>query len=394
MYFKLNSGEKIFIQNKSFQFIFVTFFISIGLGMLDAIYSVYLESILNNPSLVGFVSGLIIMVMFFTYLFLTQAYSKYHVTFVWIISTLVMGFCLFLLYFFQSIFLFSLLIIICTVSTALHFNTSAIILRHSTTLETIGKIQGYFFAIRNLAWVIGPLITSVVLYKSGILNNFLYIGLFIFIGWLLFLYYQIKAYEENKPQTITLKTIRQNIFDFFKNKELFKVYFLRGGLSFYWTVIYIFTPLYIILNNLKPSFIGIFLGLASLPLIILEIQIGKIIDFYKIKYFFIAGYVIIIFFLILSFFINNIYYSLAAIFLSMIGASFLEPGCDTYFFKNVNQFISDKYYGVYRTSESIFGMISRFSIGFLLLFLTIKYVYLFTAILFLLFLYISYLVKN
>lgn len=390
MYFKLNSGKKIFIQNKSFQFIFVFFFISMALGIFDGVYSIYLESILNNPALVGFVSGLIIMIMFFTYLFLTQFYSKYLVTFVWLISTILMAFSLFLLYFFESIIVFAILISIAIVSMTLHLNTTAIILRHSTTLENIGKIQGYYYTFRNLGWVIGPLISSVVLYKSGILNNFLYIGLFIFLGWLLFLYYQIKAYEENKPITITLKTIRQNIFEYFKNKELLKLYFIRGGLSFYWSVLYIFTPLYIIINNLSLSFVGIYLGIAAIPTILLEFKIGKLLDFNKIKNFFVVGYVFIIFFLFLAFLLNNIYYSLAAILLSVIGASFLEPTCETYFFKNVNQFITDRYYGVYRTSDSLFSISSRFLFGFLLLFVSIKFIFLFSAIIFLFMLYMSY----
>jgi MFS family permease len=394
MYFKLYSGKKIFIQNKAFQFIFITFIISIGLGMFDGIFSLYLESILKNPSLVGFVSALIVMVTFFTYIFLTQIYSKYPVVKVWLYSTLILAFSLFLLYFFKHIIFFAIFLTISVISLALNYNTSAIILRHSTTLENLGKIQGYNYALRNLGWVIGPLLSSFILYKFGLLNNFLAIGFFIFFGWLLFLYYQIKAYEENKPLSITLRTIHQNILDFFRNKELLKLFFLRGSLSVYWSVIYIFTPLFILLNNLKPSFIGLFLGFICMPLIILELQIGKILDFMKIKRLFVAGAFFILFFLFLAFFINHIYFVLAAIFLSIIGAAFLEPTCETYFFRNVNQFMADRYYGVYRTSDSVFSLVARLLFGFILLFLSIKFVYLFTAMFFIITLMIAYKVKG
>lgn len=394
MYFKLKSGSKIFIQDKAFQFIFVIFFISVALGIYDGIISLYLESILKNPSLVGFVSALIIMIMFFTYLFLTQMYSKYPVTYVWLVSTLLMGFSLFLLYFLQNVVFFAILIGLAIISLTLHLNTSAIILRHSTTLENLGKIQGYYYSVRNIGWVVGPLISSFVLYKYGLLNNFLMIGLFIFIGWLLFLYYQIKAYEENKPTTINLRTIRQNIVEYFRNKELFKLYFLRGGLSFYWSVIYIFTPLYIILNNLSPSFIGIYLGILAVPLIIAEYLIAKRIDITLKRKLFLTGTIIIFSSLLLAFLFNNVYLTLLFVLISVIGAAYLEPTCETYFFNNVNQFVADRYYGVYRTSDSLFSLTSRLLFGFVLLFLNINFVYLITALFFLLIIYMASKVSN
>jgi MFS family permease len=395
MYFNLHSGKKIFIQNKSFQFIFVVFLISLGLGIFDAIFSLYLENILKDPSLVGFVSAIITMIMFFTYLFLTQMYSKYPVTHVWLVSTLLMGFCLFLLYFFSQIVIFTILIGLVVISMTLHFNTTAIILRHSSTLENIGKIQGYYYTFRNIGWVIGPLISSFILYKFGLLNNFLAIGLFIFSGWLLFLYYQIKAYEENKPQTISLKSIRQNIVDYFRNKELFKLYFLRGALSLYWSVFYIFTPLYILYNGLSISFVGIFLGVATIPVVIIEYFIAKKIDVILKRELFITGSFLISLFLVLAFVFNGyIYLSLIFILLSIIGAGFLEPTCETYFFNNVNQFIADRYYGVYRTSDSLFSLTSRLFFGFILLFLKIKFIYLFTGIFFILIYFISKNIKN
>ncbi len=393
MYLKLNSG-KIIIKEKSTQFIFLILFISIGFGIFDAIFSIYLESILKNPSFVGFASALIVMVMFFTYLFLTQIYSKYPTTKVWIYSTFLMAFCLFLLYFFENILIISFLAVISFISIALHYNSSAVILRHSTNLVNIGKIQGYYYTIRNLGWFFGPLISSVIVYKFGLLNNFFAIGLFIFIGWLLFLYYNIDIYEEKKKEPITFRYIYQNISDFFRNKELFKLYFIRGSLAVFWSVIYIFTPLYIILNNLDLSFVGIYLGVAIIPTILLEFQIGKITDSVKIKKLFVVGILFIIFFMVLAFIINNIYFSLAAILLSIIGAAFLEPTCETYFFRNVNKFIADRYYGVYRTSDGFFSLVTRLFFGFILLFLSIKFVYLFTGIFFIGFLYVANKVVN
>jgi len=322
-------------------------------------------------------------------------YSKYPVTHVWLVSTLLMGFCLFLLYFFSQIVIFAILIGLVVISMTLHSNTTAIILRHSSTLENIGKIQGYYYTFKNIGWVVGPLISSFILYKYGLLNNFLAIGFFIFAGWLLFLYYQIKAYEENKSQTITLKSIRQNIVDYFRNKELFKLYFLRGALSLYWSVFYIFTPLYIIYNSLSISFVGLFLGIATIPIVVAEYLIAKKIDVVLKRELFITGSFLISLFLLLAFiFSSNIYVSLAFILLSIVGAGFLEPTCETYFFNNVNQFIADKYYGVYRTSDTVFSLSTRLFFGFILLFLKIKFIYLFTALFFILIFFIARNIKN
>lgn len=389
MYFKLKAGKRIFIQDKAIQFMVVILFISIGVGIYDGIISLYLENILKNPSLVGFVSALIIMIMFFTYMFLTQMYSKYPVTNVWLISTLAMAISLFLLYFFQNFLIFAILIGIFVVSLTLYNNTTAIILRHSTTLESIGKIQGFYYVAKNIGFVLGPLLSSYVLYKFGLFNNFLMIGLFIFIGWLFFLYFHIKAYEENKPQTITLKTIHQNIVDYFKNKELFKLYFIRGAISFYWAIIYIFTPLFILSKGISASLVGVFLGVLALPLIITQFLIAKKIDLISKKKLFIIGTSLISLFLFISFFFNNVYLTLLFVFFSVIGAAILEPSSEAYFFLNVNQFVTDRYYGVYRTSESLFSLFSRLFFGFILLFLKIKYIYLLTALFYIIIIYVA-----
>lgn len=385
---------KNFIKSPPYKLIFLLFFISVGIGIFDGIFSIFLETILVKPYLIGFVSSAVIFIMFFTYVLITNFLLKYPVVRTWSVSTIFLGISLFLLYFVTNIILIYILLALSFIFLALHFNTSLIILRYSTDLSNIGRVQGAYFSVSGIGWFIGPIISSLIIYYFGLSTNFLFIGLFIFIGWLLFLFYNIKIYEEKIDYIFTFKNFKENIYSFFKNSENLKIYFIRGSVSFYWGVIYIFVPLYILLNNLPTIFVGFYLSLAMLPLILLEFQVGKLTDTYNIKKIFIVGIIFIIFFMFLAFFINNIYLTLGFILLSVIGISFLEPTSEIYFFKNTNDFFTKRYYGILNTSDSVFGFVSRFFFGFILLFFKIDYVFLFTSIVFMFFLIIACSFKN
>jgi len=383
---KLNFS--MLFKKASSKLILITFFISLGLGVLDSIFSIYLESIFGNPATVGFISGFLVFLMLLTYLYLTQMYSKYKVTQVWFFSTIALAFSLFALYFFKSIFLVLIFLIIFEISLALHYNATPILLYNSTTLANLGQVEGKYYTFRNLGWVVGPLLGSIILLEFGLVTNFIFVFIFIFIGWFLFTYFEIRSFEENESPVVTIKSIHQNIFTFFKNKDLVYIYLLKGGLSFYWGLIYVFTPLFII-EHLPIYYVGVFLFILAIPVVLLEHMVGKYVDTNSVRPVFIIGFFLMSFFTLLAYIFSNIYVTLFFLFLSVLGATFVEPTVEYYFFKVIHKNEVNKKYGVYRTSDSLFSLFCRFSCALLLLFFTLKELYLYAGIILSLFLFVA-----
>jgi len=369
-----------FLKSSSSQLIFITLIISIGLGMFDTILSLYLLYLFGSDSVVGLMSGVLTFVVFVSFLILTQMYSKYPITKVWLYSTLFIFLGLILLYFSSTILLAMLILIVVHVALALQMNATPILLVNSVSLETIGKTEGVYYTFKNLGWVIGPLLAGYILFKTSIVTNFLWISLFVFLGWVLFIYFEIKAFEENKKPEITISHVNQNIRLFFSKKQNLFVYFLRGGLSFYWAFIYVFVPLYMI-KTLPMYFVGIYLFMLGIPVILTEIQVGKLIDKVNVKYLFIYGFLIMSLSLIIAYFINNIYFALGFVIFSVMGASLVEPTVEAYFFKITDKMDAEKNYGIYRTSDSLFSLFCRLAGGILFIFFSVKSMFLFAGIL-------------
>ena len=368
-----------FLRSGSSQLIFITLIVSIGLGMFDTIISLYLLSVFKNDATVGLVSGILTFVVFVSFLVLTQIFSRYQITKVWLYSTLLLFLGFILLYFSTTIFLAMAVLVILHIALALQMNATPILLVSSVSLDTIGRTEGIYYTFKNLGWVIGPLLAGYILFKYNIITNFLWIALFIFLGWVLFLYFEIKAFEENKKPEITIKHVNQNIKLFFSNKINIKAYLLRGGLSFYFAFIYIFVPLYIV-KTLPMYIVGVYLFLLGIPLLLTEIQVGKLIDVVNVKYLFFYGFLIMSLSLIIAYFINNIYFVLAFVVFSVMGASLVEPTIDAYYFKITDKLDSEKSYGIYRTSDSLFSLFCRLSGAALFLFFSVKSMFLFAGI--------------
>ncbi|HOD89658.1 MAG TPA: MFS transporter [archaeon] len=389
------------LQKPSSKLMFVTFVVSIGLAIFNTVYSLFLENLINNPSQVGLITALLTLVVFFSYVFLTQLFSKYPTKKVWIYCTLLTVAILVLLFFFNNIYWFIVLCCLYFMATTVQWENTAVLLRGTTSLENIQRTEEHFYGFNNIGWMVGPFIASIVIFNLNIKYNFLIAGAAFFISYLFFLIFKIDSYKHDiefktaYTKQLDLTDVFFNIKTYFLNKENIRLFVLRGGLYIYWSVIYIFMPLLILESGLSTYMIGVFLGSVMIPLILFELFINKRFVNLNIKSFFIIGYSIIALCSILAFvFSYNMRLSLFFMILTGIGAAFIEPTTEAYFFKLTRSVDVPLYYGIYKTSESVFNIIARLSLSVLLVYFTLNYVYLFLAIFMLIILFITFGIEN
>jgi len=346
---------------------------SLSTAFISTIWAIYVYGFVQNESLVGTLSAIFTLVSIFAYFYLIPFFEKKDPTKIYSIA-LILNAILYVLFAINKSFYFFILISLIFVIVGVLGSTSfGIIIRKESGLKNLSKREGLVYTLSNTGFLVGPLIAGFVSDLYGISSVFLLAAIFIFMAFVAFK--AMNIHEKVKIKKID-KNIFQNFKDFIKEKELLKSYSIGGGISLYWSIIYIYVPLYIIQQGLSKSVVGMFLFAVCIPLILLEYPIGKNVDRIGFKKFFFIGYGILAIGSFFVFFMPNIYYILILLVLTSIGAAFLEPTKEAYFFKIVPKGKEKKYYGPFLTSNNVFSIIGKLVAAGILLILPFKFIFL------------------
>jgi hypothetical protein len=111
---------------------------------------------------------------------------------------------------------------------------------------------------------------------------------------------------------------------FFSDKKLIVPYIMVTGIEIWWSLVYIYVPLFIIKNGLSEMFVGYFLSVVVIPLVLFEFWIGKLSLKYGSRIFFFSGFFLLMVARMLSFFSTDFYFTLFVLGLTPIPMAFLE----------------------------------------------------------------------
>lgn len=348
-----------FIKSKSAALAVVILFICLGLAALNTIWSVYIDSFVNNMSLVGLLSAAFTAIAVFWLFFSTPIIEKYP-------ESKILFYCLlglivsYVIFFFTENFLvFIGAAVLMVLMDVLRIESFGILFRDVAKISEIGKAEGLQYTFANMGWLIGPLLAGYMASLLGIRPVFLISVIAVVIALVLFKTVRIRHHKPKREPKGALKTVFENTKSFLKNKNLRKMYLISGGLSAYWAIVYIYIPLFIIRAGLSHLWIGLFLSAIIIPLIAFEYPIGKLADKRGFKKFFVLGFGLLALFSISAFFIESIYAILLIFTLASIGAAFLEGTTEAYFFKTIKKSEEEKFYGPFKSSKYVFNAISK-----------------------------------
>ena len=359
----------------------LSFLISLASAFVSPVFPLYIKSLVNNEAKVGFVVSIVAFLLLLSNFVVSKyldLYKKKSLLIIGligcIITIILMGFVkvlyiFFILEIFRSFFLISVYI------------TLALYIKDYSPVGSIGSIQGMHFAFANIAWLVGPLIGGLVAEKYTIGSIFIISSVFLFGALLLLLINPLKEeYLRINNNSHTFK----NIKNFFKSKDLTLIYLSSIGLMMWWVMIYTFTPLFIKDVGLSTRVIGYVLFAVAIPLIILEIPLGRLADKTGFKKYFFLGFIIMGVSAILTYFFS-INLALLFIILASIGAAFLEPLREAYLFRKLKHSQLKYEYPVYRTAVDIGQILGPVIFSTVLLYTNFRFLYLFAGILMLLF---------
>ena len=213
-----------------------------------------------------------------------------------------------------------------------------ILIEHFSKNGSTGNTRGFYLAIYNLAYLIGPLLAGILLKNNSYELVYLLAGVFIIIMTLVY----IRDLEKVETQIEIKKTsFWKNLVKLSKNKDIFYTYMASFMLNFFFSWMSIFMPIYL---NKFIGFgwdkIGAIFAIMHIPYITLEIPIGKIADKLKCEKQIISiGLVIIGISTALISKISgpNFILWMIGLMATRTGASFVQVGTESYFFKKVTE---------------------------------------------------------
>jgi len=369
--FRKHSG--LLVSRGIFVLAFVNLFSALAIASVSSIWSIYIDSFIQNHTITGLIAAGLTFVSFISYFLFIPLVQKTRKTQLFVYTLILLCISYLLFFFNQSFGFFLIIAILITSLYTIRVSVFGILVRNKSKKKELPGNEGFIYIFLNLGWVIGPFV-------AGYLAN--YFGLnsvFLFAFFICFAALMIFSLSKMRDNTINKKInddFFSNFFCFFSDKKRRTAYLFRGGTFIWWTLIYVFMPLYIIQNGLNEIWVGYFLFAVAIPLITSEYVFSRMTKFYGYRKIFMTGFFIAFVFAISAFFSNNIYITLLLLIFAAFGIAMLEPTTESYFLELSDKKNLSRFYGPFNTSVDVMQFFGRISASLLLFVLPFEYLFL------------------
>ncbi|MFA5947452.1 MAG: MFS transporter [Candidatus Gracilibacteria bacterium] len=248
----------------------------------------------------------------------------------------------------------------------------SLFVRDFSRMKDLGEEEGYYYKFNNIGLFIGPLIGG---FLAALLNYeiiFIFSAIVSFIG-LIYFYHQhiyVKHPALIKEEiNIHQPNIISNIKEFFTERNRILSYFITLTMMTFLGFRNLYIPLYVVSQGYLESVSGIILALGVLPLILLEVKVGKYADKKGLRLPISFGFLIMGITLILIALSPYILLNFVLLILSNIGMALVEPLQEDLLFKNLSKEKENNLYGVYMTADPVGFFISSAFGALILIFL-------------------------
>lgn len=210
-----------------------------------------------------------------------------------------------------------------------------IILETYSVDKMSGRIRGLFLTISNTGFLFGPYLSM------DLFSNFSFNGVFtaVLIIDVLILFISIFTLNEAKNDYNKTLTIIQLLNKAKKRKNIMRIYYISIVLNFFYATMVIYSPIYLYNLGLSYTDIGKVFTIMLLPFVLFQYIVGRIAD-KKIgeKEMIIFALMIMSLSTLSIYFIEstNLIIWATVLFITRIGASFIEVLKDSYFFKRID----------------------------------------------------------
>ncbi len=258
------------------------------------------------------------------------------------------------------------------------FNMDVLIETIESDKSNVGGVRATFLTITSIAIVLAPFSLSWVI--DGNVYSNVYLLSSIMMLPIYFLINKFKTIETVKFHHIQIK---QTLIEYVKDKNLTDIIISQFLLQLFYAFMVIYTPIYLDQYiGFTWAEIGIIFTIMLLPFVIFELPVGELSDDkYGEKEFLTIGFVIMgLSTIFMSFITLKVFWMWASIlFISRIGASFVEISSESYFFKHTDKEKTDVI-SFFRIARPISFIVAPVLATIMLQFLPFQYIFIFIGI--------------
>jgi MFS family permease len=373
---KIQHNEKLNFEKVQF-ITFISFLLGFSSALLSYIISSYFKLVLHtdNVGIFFFLSYILVLVILLNFHKLIGSFGKV-ATFYGIFITKTIS-ILFLTFLPPSYFSLIFLVVYIITEAAGWVNLDVILEAFSTD-KMSGRIRGLYLTITNTGFILGPFLAT------RILDQFDYKGLFFIVFVVNFLVFSIalmglRGLNHDYKRKSTIVAVYKRIK---KRKNILRIYYISFLLEFFYALMIIYTPLYLLNLGFDWGEIGIAFSIMLIPFVIVQYPAGMIADKKMgekellVFSIFIMGVSTFAFYLTSS---SNIFVWAGILFMTRVGAALVEILRDSYFYKRIDSGDID-IIDFFRTSKPVAYILATGIASIFLFFLPMTAIFLFLSL--------------
>lgn len=265
------------------------------------------------------------------------------------------------------------------VMTSLAFFNLDIFIEKIGDNKDTGKIRGIFLTSLNSAFIIGPLITSLII-GDGIFSRVYFLGIILLIP---VLFIALKFLDDFEDPYYEKPTFWKTSWQIWRNKDLHNISSCAFLLRFFFSWMIIYTPIYLHdYIGFDLTTVSIIIAFALIPFILLEGLLGRLADTrFGEKEILTFGFLIAGISTIAMSFISvpNIFIWGGILFMTRVGASMIEVMTETYLFKKIDAKDINTI-SIYRTIRPVAYIFGPITASLILINVDFKYIFLILGI--------------
>lgn len=249
-----------------------------------------------------------------------------------------------------------------------------IFLEKISDAANIGSIRGTYLTIMNIPPVVAPIIVGLILTKPEYWKIYLISAIFL----VPFVITIIMNFKNFKDPVYTSISFKSSIKSFFADVNLSNIFKDNLILHFFYAVMVLYMPIHLNVNlGFTWPEIGTMFSIMLLPFILFQIPLGSIEDReHDEKQVLITGFLIMSVATILMSFIVEHSFILwtSLLFISRIGASFVEVSTESYFFRHIST-ENASYVSIFRITRALPYLVIPLISYLVITFLGLQYIF-------------------
>ncbi|NND03724.1 MAG: MFS transporter [Acidimicrobiia bacterium] len=338
----------------------LAFIVNVGDAAFWTVIPIHLAQLMNGEGPVGFYLAGVALIGGLATVFMTEVFEKRSKVAVGAAALIGMALLLIAMSIVNELWAFAAFDVPRSIGFILLTVVLGLLVRDHVEAADLAVEEGRFYLFSNLGWLIGPVGAGYVARFAGTDAVFVVIAAVFGIALLYLWRLHLDSHPAllGRPELGSHREAVRALIAFLRNPQLRRVFVLSLGLEVWWIISSIYIPLAVIDEGFGPDVVGWVVTGGVVPLVLMEVWVGKLAKRNGTGRYLTLGFLILaagaVSFVVFGFNAYLLLFLFAAV---NVGAAFVEPLTDTYFFAVATGSDGDRYFGIFNGAAPMAALI-------------------------------------